>query len=117
MHFVCVSNSSPWTYSNNRPMVTNPGCSFESGLGVFALNGMKVLPTLDLVRQILRKSRSRTPNNSSATTTWPACGSPAPSAPIASQFDGDYLGLRESMTFRAVPDALAVVAPPAKNPL
>ena len=36
-------------------------------------------------------------------------------APIASQFDGDYLGVRETMTFRAVPDALPVVAPPAKN--
>jgi diacylglycerol kinase family enzyme len=35
--------------------------------------------------------------------------------PVASQFDGEYLGLRESMTFRAVPDALAVVAPPRKS--
>jgi diacylglycerol kinase family enzyme len=34
--------------------------------------------------------------------------------PIASQFDGDYLGVREQMTFRSVPDALDVVAPPAK---
>ena len=37
VHFTWVSNTNPWTYSNNRPMVTNPGCSFESGLGVFAL--------------------------------------------------------------------------------
>jgi diacylglycerol kinase family enzyme len=36
-------------------------------------------------------------------------------APIASQFDGDYLGLREKMTFRSVPNALPVVAPPAKK--
>ena len=35
--------------------------------------------------------------------------------PIASQFDGDYLGLRETMTFRSVPDLLPVAAPPAKN--
>jgi diacylglycerol kinase family enzyme len=34
---------------------------------------------------------------------------------MASQFDGDYLGVREQMTFRAVPDALDVVAPPAKK--
>ena len=34
--------------------------------------------------------------------------------PIATQIDGEYLGLRTSMTFRAVPDALSVVAPPAK---
>jgi diacylglycerol kinase family enzyme len=31
---------------------------------------------------------------------------------MASQFDGDYLGVREQMTFREVPDALDVVAPP-----
>lgn len=34
--------------------------------------------------------------------------------PVACQFDGDYLGTRETMTFRAVADALSVVAPPAK---
>ena len=38
VHFVWVSNTSPWTYSNSRPMVTNPDCTFESGLGVFALD-------------------------------------------------------------------------------
>ena len=34
--------------------------------------------------------------------------------PVASQIDGDYLGLRAEMTFRAVPGAVSVVAPPAK---
>ena len=33
--------------------------------------------------------------------------------PVASQVDGDFLGLRSEMTFRAVPEALSVVAPPA----
>ena len=33
--------------------------------------------------------------------------------PVACQIDGDYLGLRDTMTFTAVPDALGVVAPPA----
>ena len=103
MHFVWVSNTSPWTYSNNRPMVTNPGCTFESGLGVFALDAMKVLPTLNLVRQILGKGPK--PNAKQLVrdddVAWLKVTSPG--APIASQFDGDYLGLRESMTFRAVP--------------
>ena len=36
--------------------------------------------------------------------------------PVACQIDGDYLGPRNVMTFTAVPDALAVVAPPAKTP-
>jgi diacylglycerol kinase family enzyme len=32
--------------------------------------------------------------------------------PVASQIDGDYIGMRAEMTFRAVPTALGVVAPP-----
>jgi diacylglycerol kinase family enzyme len=35
--------------------------------------------------------------------------------PIATQIDGEYLGTRTTMTFRAVPDALSVVAPPANK--
>ena len=53
VQFAWVSNTTPWTYSNSRPLVTNPGCSFESGLGVFAVTSMKVIPTLRLLRQIL----------------------------------------------------------------
>ncbi len=115
VHFAWVSNTSPWTYSNSRPMVTNPGCSFETGLGVFALTGMKVFPTLRLVRQLLangpkgnHKQLIRDDDAAYATVTTTG-------APIASQFDGDYLGLRESMTFRSVPDLLPVVAPPSKT--
>ena len=36
--------------------------------------------------------------------------------PIATQIDGDYLGLREEMTFRAVAGGSDVVAPPQKLP-
>jgi diacylglycerol kinase family enzyme len=115
VHFVWVSNTSPWTYSNSRPMVTNPGCSFESGLGVFALDGMKVVPTLRLLAQICTKGPKPTAkqlirDDDAAYLTITSTGDP-----VASQFDGDYLGLRQSMTFRAAPDALPVVAPPAKK--
>jgi diacylglycerol kinase family enzyme len=115
VHFVWVSNTSPWTYSNNRPMLTNPGCSFESGLGVFALDGMKVVPTLRLLAQICTKGPK--PNAKQLVRDDDAAWLKVISTgvPIASQFDGDYLGLRETMTFRAVPDLLPVVAPPAKN--
>lgn len=115
VHFVWVSNTSPWTYSNNRPLVTNPRCTFESGLGVFALDGMKVLPTLNVLRQILSKGPK--PNVKQVVrdddAAWVRVTSTA--GPIPSQFDGDYLGLRETMTFRSVPDLLPVAAPPAKN--
>jgi diacylglycerol kinase family enzyme len=35
--------------------------------------------------------------------------------PVATQIDGDYIGTRAEMTFKAVPQALAVVAPPRKE--
>jgi diacylglycerol kinase family enzyme len=116
VHFVWVSNTTPWTYSSNRPMVTNPGCSFESGLGVFAVDDMKVAPTLRLLAQICMKGPKPNTKQLIRDDDVEYLKVTSAGAPIASQFDGEYLGLRESMTFRAVPDALAVVAPPAKRP-
>ncbi|OSC43136.1 diacylglycerol/lipid kinase family protein [Mycobacterium decipiens] len=115
VHFVFVCNSSPWTYASNRPVWTNPACTFESGLGVFASTSMRVLPALRVVRQMFAK-RPKFDFDYLISDDDVAClrvTSMGP--PIASQFDGDYLGVRETMTFRAVPDALAVVAPPAKK--
>jgi diacylglycerol kinase family enzyme len=116
VHFAWVSNTTPWTYSNERPMVTNPDCSFETGLGVFAVTSMKVFPTLRLVRQMLSKrpnpqAKQLIRDDDTAWLRVTTNGEPA-----ATQFDGEYLGMRESMTFRTVPDALAVVAPPTKKP-
>jgi diacylglycerol kinase family enzyme len=115
VHFVWVSNTSPWTYSNDRPMWTNPGCSFETGLGVFALTEMKVIPTLRLVKQLVSK-RPKLEAKQLVRDDDAACLEvTSEGAPVASQFDGDYLGLRQKMTFRSVPNALPVVAAPAKK--
>jgi diacylglycerol kinase family enzyme len=115
VHFVWVSNTSPWTYSSNRPMVTNPGCTFESGLGVFAVDGMKVVPTLRLLAQICTKGPKPNAKQLIRDDDAPCLRITSTGEPVASQFDGEYLGVRETMTFRAVPDALAVVGPPAKT--
>jgi diacylglycerol kinase family enzyme len=117
VHFVWVSNTSPWTYSNDMPLVTNPGCTFESGLGVFAVTGMKILPTLGLLRQLMAKradprTKHLVRDDDARFVTVTSAG-----GPIETQFDGDYLGLRQTMTFRAVPDLLPVAAPAAKTGL
>ncbi|OBK49919.1 diacylglycerol kinase family protein [Mycobacterium sp. 1081908.1] len=117
VHFAWVSNTSPWTYSNSRPLVTNPGCSFESGLGVFALTEMKVFPTLRLVRQLLGSGPKGEPAQLIRDDDAACLRVTSTAGPVASQFDGDYLGLRQTMTFRSVPDALPVAAPPGKNHL
>src|SRR6201996_4817741 len=112
VYFVFGSNSSPWTYANDRPMYTNPGTTFESGLGVFGVTRLKVVPSLRLVGQMFSKQPKLEGNqvvrDDDAACVRVSCAG----APMASQFDGDYLGVREQMTFRAVPNALDVVAPP-----
>ena len=115
VHFVFVSNASPWTYANDRPVWTNPGCTFESGLGVFAVTSMKLVRTLRVVRQMNAK-RPKFDFTQLINDDDVVClRVTSMGTPIATQFDGDYLGMRETITFRAVPNALAVVAPPAKN--
>ena len=115
VQFAFVSNSSPWTYANTRPIWTNPSTTFETGLGVFATTSMNVWANLGLVRQMWSK---RGPSEAGHLIReddlpWLRVTS---TAPAACQIDGDYLGLRQTMTFTAVPDALGVVAPPAEKP-
>lgn len=115
VHFAFVSNSSPWTYANTRPVWTNPDTTFEKGLGVFAITSMNVWANLRVVRQMLsRKPKLRARHLiRDDDLTWLRVTS---DTPVACQIDGDYLGLRDDLTFRVVPEALAVVAPPAKAP-
>ena len=110
VHFAFVSNSSPWTYANKRPVWTNPGTTFETGMGVFAITSMNVWSNLGVVRQML----SREPRLDAKhlirddDLAWLKVTS---DTPVACQIDGDYVGLRDAMEFTAVPDALGVVAP------
>jgi diacylglycerol kinase family enzyme len=115
VHFAFVSNSSPWTYANARPVWTNPTTTFETGLGVFATTSMNVWANLRLARQMLsRKARIDAKHLiRDDDLPWLRVTS---DTPVACQIDGDFLGPRDEMTFTAVPDALGVVAPPAKTP-
>ena len=115
VHFAFVSNSSPWTYADTRPVWTNPDTTFETGLGVFATTSTNVWANLRLVRQMLSKEPKLRAKHliRDDDLTWVRVTS---DTPVACQIDGDYLGLRKDVTFRSVPEALAVVAPPAKSP-
>ncbi len=115
VHFVFVSNSTPWTYVNANPVYTNPGTRFETGLGVFGTTSMNVWRNLSLVRRMLSKRADIRAGHlvRDDDVAWVKVTS---DTPIATQIDGDYVGMRETMVFRAVPRALGVVAPPAKAP-
>lgn len=114
VHFAFVSNASPWTYANARPVWTNPTTTFEGGLGVFAITSMNVLANARLVRQMVSKKPKIDARHliRDDDLAWLRVTS---SEPVACQIDGDYAGLRQTVTFTSVPDALAVVAPTAKT--
>ena len=112
VHFAFVSNSSPWTYANTRPVWTNPTTSFETGLGVFAITSMNVWANLRVVRQMLSKRPKLAAKHLIRDDDLPWLRVTS-DTPVACQVDGDFLGPRNRMTFTAVPDALGVVAPPA----
>ena len=113
VHFAFVSNSSPWTYANSRAVWTNPTTTFDTGLGVFATTSMNVWDNLKLTRQML----SPTPHLQARhliredDLPWLRVTS---DTPVSCQIDGDFIGLRETVTFTSVPDALNVVAPATK---
>jgi len=110
VHFAFVSNSSPWTYANARPVWTNPGTTFDTGLGVFAVTSMNVWRNLALVRRMVSAKpdiKARHLIREDDLEWLRVCSD----TPVACQIDGDYIGLRDVMTFTSVPDALCVVAP------
>ena len=114
VHFAFVSNSSPWTYANSRPVWTNPDTTFETGLGVFAITSMNVWRNLGLVRRMLSREPDITARHlvRDDDLPWLRVSS---DTPVACQIDGDYVGLRDAMTFTSVPDAIGVVAPAEKS--
>ena len=111
VYFAFISNSTPWTYANTRPVWTNPDTTFETGLGLFAVTSMNVWKNLMLVRRMVSRKHNIKAKHliREDDVAWVRISS---SEPVASQIDGDFLGLREEMTFREVPGALSVVAPP-----
>ncbi len=111
VHFAFVSNASPWTYANNRPVWTNPTTTFETGLGVFATTSMNAWANLLLARRMFSKKRRIEAKHLIREDDLPWLRVTS-DTPVACQIDGEYLGERSAMTFTAVPDALAVVAPP-----
>jgi diacylglycerol kinase family enzyme len=108
IHFALVANTAPWSYLGERPVQPSPEASFDSGLDVFAPRSMGPLLTLRYIRRALlgpsplRSKRLLRLHDLSDFTL-------RASRPLAFQVDGDWLGERESVRFRAVPDVLRVI--------
>jgi diacylglycerol kinase family enzyme len=103
-----VSNTDPWTYLGARPVRTNPGCSFDGGLGVFALRHLGLPTILRLVHQVLRREGATGLRSVVRHDDVPALRITSSEA-VNLQVDGDHLGQRSDVEFVAVPGALRVV--------
>ncbi|MDH6112747.1 diacylglycerol kinase family enzyme [Kitasatospora sp. MAP12-15] len=112
-----VSNTSPWTFLGNHPVVPSPESSFETDLDVFGVTRMTALGTIRTLRQMLRP---HTPSDQSGRDQGPT-GKHVVSyhdvrhftlvsqEPAPFQVDGDHLGDRSRVSFTGVRRALRVI--------
>ena len=104
-----ISNTSTWTYLGSRAVHTNPGASFATGLGLFAMQSLGIGTVAHVLHEILRtdgdpKGRHVVRHDAVALVRV-SC-----ETPVALQLDGDHLGERSEVEFLSVPEALRVVA-------
>jgi diacylglycerol kinase family enzyme len=103
-----VCNTAPWTYLANRPVLPCPDASFDSGLDVFGIRKLRTATTLRHLRQILSAAPKLRGKHQLALHDLDGFTISA-EEPLPFQLDGDDLGERTSVTFRAVPQALDVI--------
>lgn len=110
VRLVLVTNTAPWTYVGARTVDPSPQASFETGLDLYALTGLGLLPTLWQVRRIL-SGRALPPKGRQVLAAHDVDGldlhTTGPALPL--QVDGDYLGQREQVHLRAHRGALTVL--------
>jgi diacylglycerol kinase family enzyme len=108
VYTVIVSNTTPWTYLGDRPVLPTPRASFDTGLDVLALRALRLPSTLRTVRQLLTSDTG--PHGRRVMSLHDVTElALVADRPLAVQVDGDYLGERERLLLRAVPQALRVV--------
>lgn len=103
-----VSNTDPWSYLGERPVHLNPGCSFETGLGLFALNGLGLPTVFKHVRRALATKSNQKGKRLVRHDDLPMIRIDA-AEPVNFQVDGDLVGQRTRVEFFSVPNALTVI--------
>ena len=105
-----ISNTSPWTYLGRRPVNPSPAASFDTGLDIFALRRMRTIGTLNALRQMFTQHDEPPRGRDVVSLHDQPLFTLRSDRPVALQVDGEYAGEHESVTFRAVPSALRVIA-------
>jgi diacylglycerol kinase family enzyme len=107
LFFGIVSNASPWTYLGQRPVTASPGAGFDTGLDLFALRKLGALRTLNALRQMLGPA-GPAGRHVVGLHDQPMLSFRA-TRPLAFQVDGEYVGERENVILRSIPNALRVL--------
>ncbi|WP_181773026.1 diacylglycerol/lipid kinase family protein [Amycolatopsis pittospori] len=102
-----VSNTDPWSYLGDRPVHLNPGSSFDTGLGLFALSGLRLPTVFKHVRQALLTKSNQRGRRLLRHDDLPMIRIDA-AEPVNFQVDGDLVGQRKRVEFFSVPGALTV---------
>ncbi len=103
-----VSNTDPWTYLGRRPVRSNPGSSFDAGLGLFALRSMAPGVVLRHIGQMLRTQADPAGRNLVRLDDVDTIRVLS-DRQVGLQVDGDHLGHHAAVRFTSVPHALNVV--------
>lgn len=104
---VFVSNTDPWTYLGAKPIRINPECSFDDGLGVFALRSFGPPTVARTLSQILVTRFEPKSGNLLRVDDVEHVHVRSP-RPVRLQVDGDDLGEHSEVRFASVPAALRV---------
>jgi diacylglycerol kinase family enzyme len=109
-----VTNSSPWTFVGNHPVLPVPhdgrDSYLNSGLDVFALRRLRTLTTLGALHQMMHVNSSPPTGPDVISAQALARLTFSADRPIAFHIDGEFLGGTEQVAFTFIPDALRVVA-------
>jgi diacylglycerol kinase family enzyme len=103
-----VSNTAPWTYLRQRPVNASPRAGFDTGLDLFAMRKMGTLGTLNALRQMLGRDGGPAGRHIVSLHDQDALTFRA-GRPVAFQVDGEYVGEREHVMLRSIPNALRVL--------
>ncbi|HTI23270.1 MAG TPA: diacylglycerol kinase family protein [Kutzneria sp.] len=102
-----VSNTDPWTYLGAKPIHMNPDCSFDGGLGLFALRSLAPPTIARTLSQILLPLGPPSGGNLLRLDDVAEVRVTA-ARPVRLQVDGDDLGEHRQVKFTSVPKALRV---------
>lgn len=108
IYFVIVANADPWTYAGNRPLRPTPEVDFESGLGLYARRRMGTAGML-LSMARLSGENPRIGRRGAFLAHDLGALTVLSEEPLPVQVDGDFVGMREKLSFRSVPAALHVI--------